>query len=128
MTATTVDHNLLYEDKSFWPMLLEMNNLQFVQVISYSIIWLLGTIGSLIVAYVILISKRSKKTSTITNIHLLNLALANMVYLQGIPFMINFLIRQEWPFSLLICKLYYVLSMINQYTGIFILAFLSLDR
>ena len=127
-TQQQTTDNANYGEKSFWTHLLEIGNLQFIQVVCYSIIWLLGTIGALLVAYVILISKQSKKSSTITNIHLLNLALANMVYLQGIPFMITFLIKQEWPFSLLLCKLYYVLSMINQYTGIFILAFLSLDR
>ena len=57
-----------------------LSNTKLIEIVVYMIIWLFGTIGTILVAYVVLTSRKIKST---TNTHLLNLALADLVYLQG---------------------------------------------
>lgn len=96
-----------------------------VQFGLYFIIWLVGSIGGLLVIYVIL---SNSKLRTITNIFLLNLAIADFIYLQGIPFYLTSLINREWIFSLFTCKIYWTFTGVNQFTAIFILTLLAYDR
>lgn len=57
-----------------------LSNSKLIEIIVYMIIWLFGTIGTVLVAYVVLTSRKFKSS---TNTHLLNLALADLIYLQG---------------------------------------------
>lgn len=92
----------------------------------YSMIWLIGTIGCLLVMFVIIINSKLNKYST--NIFLLNLAVADFVNLQGILFFITVLINQQWLFSVFTCKLFWTMVGVNQFTAVFILTLLAFDR
>lgn len=98
---------------------------RIVQIGIYIVIWLIGSIGGLLVIYVILFNNKLK---TITNTFLLNLAIADLIFLQGIPFYLTSLINKQWIFSLFMCKLFWTFTGVNQFTAIFILTLLAFDR
>ncbi|CAF1023113.1 unnamed protein product [Brachionus calyciflorus] len=98
---------------------------RYFQIGIYVIIWLIGSIGGFLVIYVILANNKLK---TITNTFLLNLAIADFIFLQGIPFYLTSLINREWIFSLFTCKLFWTFTGVNQFTAIFILTLLAFDR
>lgn len=100
-------------------------SIQKVQIIIYIFVWLVGSIGGMLVIYVILFNTSLK---TITNTFLLNLAIADLIFLQGIPFYLTNLVYREWIFSLFICKMYWTFTGVNQFTAIFILTLLAYDR
>ena len=58
----------------------DLSKSKLVEIVVYMVIWLFGTVGTLLVAYVVLTSRKFKSS---TNTHLLNLALADLIYLQG---------------------------------------------
>lgn len=96
-----------------------------LQIGIYIIIWLIGSVGGVLVIYVILFNNKLK---TITNTFLLNLAIADLIFLQGIPFYLTSLINRQWIFSLFTCKLFWTFTGVNQFTAIFILTLLAFDR
>ncbi|RNA23386.1 somatostatin receptor type 2-like [Brachionus plicatilis] len=96
-----------------------------VQIGVYIIIWFIGSVGGLLVIYVILFNNKLK---TITNTFLLNLAIADLIFLQGIPFYLTSLINRQWIFSLFMCKLFWTFTGVNQFTAVFILTLLAFDR
>lgn len=96
-----------------------------VQIIFYVFIYTIGTIGNLLVIYVILVNRKLK---TVTNMYLLNLAIADIIYLQGLPFSMVTLAKRKWIFKLSLCKIFWTMTGVNQFTGIFILTVLAFDR
>lgn len=98
---------------------------RILQIGIYIVIWLIGSIGGLLVIYVILFNHKLK---TITNTFLLNLAIADFIFLQGIPFYLTSLINRQWIFSLFMCKMFWTFTGVNQFTAIFILTLLAFDR
>ena len=86
---------------------------------------LIGLIGNLLVIYVVCNYKRLK---TVTNTYLLHLALSDLIFLSGIPFLVSSILTRSWRFGRLICKLFFLSQGVNQYTSILILALLSFDR
>lgn len=102
-----------------------LNAFQKLQLTLYLSIWVIGTVGCLLVMFVIVFSS---KLSTSTNVFLLNLAVADFVFLQGIPFLLTVLVNRQWLFSQLTCKLVWTMMGVNQYTAVFILTVLAFDR
>nr|QVK45658.1 G protein-coupled receptor [Proales similis] len=102
-----------------------LNWWQLTQLLLYSLIWVVGSLASIIVIYVILINPR---LNPITNKYLLNLSIADLIFLQGIPFYLISLVNGQWPFSAPACKLFFSLTGVNQFTVIFFLTMLAYDR
>jgi len=98
--------------------------LEFAKVL-YFIICLVGLCGNSLVIYVVL---RFSKMQTVTNMYIFNLALADDMFLIGLPFLIVTAIFKYWPFGNIMCKIYMTTTSVNQFTSSFLLTVMSADR
>lgn len=99
----------------------------FIQTLSIllTIVMMIGFAGNLLVIYVVCNYNRLK---TVTNTYLLHLAVSDLVFLSGVPFFISSVMTRSWIFGRFFCKFFFLSQGVNQYTSVFILTFLSLDR
>jgi hypothetical protein len=66
---------------------------------------------------------------TVTNLHIVNLAVGDECFLLiGIPFLINTMIRQSWPLVNIMCKAHMATTSISQFTRSIFLTIMSADR
>ncbi|EEB11235.1 class A rhodopsin-like G-protein coupled receptor GPRsms, putative, partial [Pediculus humanus corporis] len=93
--------------------------------IIYIIICVVGLLGNTLVIYVVL---RFSKMQTVTNIYIVNLALADECYLIGIPFLVATSILKSWKFGGYMCRLYMTTIGINQFTSSTFITIMSADR
>ncbi|XP_029453418.1 somatostatin receptor type 2 [Rhinatrema bivittatum] len=91
----------------------------------YFVVCIVGLGGNTLVIYVIL---RYAKMKTITNIYILNLAIADELFMLGLPFLAMQVALVHWPFGKAICRLITTVDGINQFTSIFCLTVMSIDR
>ncbi|XP_077988431.1 somatostatin receptor type 2-like [Glandiceps talaboti] len=91
----------------------------------YSCICVIGLIGNFLVIYVLI--RHSSKRS-IPNVFILNLAIADFLFMCTLPFQAHSLAKKEWIFGNAMCKLITGFDGMNQFTGIFILTAMSVDR
>ena len=123
MINYTLNNNLsIYTNNS---VIIETKLYIIIFSILLAIVMIIGVIGNLFVIYVVLNYNRLK---TVTNTYLLHLALSDLIFLSGIPFLISSLINRAWIFGRFICKLFFFTQGVNQYTSIIILALLAFDR
>lgn len=94
-------------------------------LILYSLVCLVGIFGNTLVIYVVL---RFSKMQTVTNIYLLNLAIADECFLIGIPFLLYTMRICSWRFGDYMCKAYMVSTSITQFTSSIFLLIMSADR
>ncbi|GCC25813.1 hypothetical protein chiPu_2000037 [Chiloscyllium punctatum] len=95
--------------------------IQFV----YALVCLVGLAGNAMVIFVIL---RYAKMKTATNIYLLNLALADELFMLSVPFVAAAAALDRWPFGPLMCRAVLSVDGLNQFTSVFGLTVLSADR
>uniref|UniRef100_UPI00358E7628 somatostatin receptor type 5-like n=1 Tax=Myxine glutinosa TaxID=7769 RepID=UPI00358E7628 len=86
---------------------------------------LVGLVGNMLVIYVVL---RYAKMKTVTNIYILNLAIADALFMIGLPFMAIQNAIFYWPFGFTMCRIVMAIDSINQFTSIFCLTAMSIDR
>ncbi|MCL4142740.1 UNVERIFIED_CONTAM: hypothetical protein GTU68_036509 [Idotea baltica] len=79
-------------------------------------------------ALVIFVVKSYSKMHTVTNFYILNLAMADTLYLFGLPFLLVTSQLGNWIFGNVVCKFYMVVSSLNQFTSCFFLSIMSADR
>ncbi|XP_026684278.1 somatostatin receptor type 5-like [Diaphorina citri] len=91
----------------------------------YLIICITGLLGNTLVIYVVL---RFSKMQTVTNMYIVNLAIADECFLIGIPFLMITMSISYWPFGDLMCKIYMTTTSINQFTSSIFLTIMSADR
>ncbi|NP_001033318.1 somatostatin receptor type 5 [Sus scrofa] len=91
----------------------------------YLLVCALGLGGNALVIYVVL---RHAKMKTVTNIYILNLAVADVLLMLGLPFVATQNALSYWPFGPVLCRLVMTLDGINQFTSIFCLTVMSVDR
>lgn len=91
----------------------------------YFVVCIVGLCGNTLVIYVIL---RYAKMKTITNIYILNLAIADELFMLGLPFLAMQVALVHWPFGKAICRVVMTVDGINQFTSIFCLTVMSIDR
>ncbi|XP_043926889.1 somatostatin receptor type 3 [Protopterus annectens] len=91
----------------------------------YLVVCVVGLSGNTLVIHVVL---RYCKTESVTNIYILNLALADELFMLGLPFLTVQNALSYWPFGSLMCRLVMTLDAINQFTSIFCLTVMSIDR
>ncbi|XP_046399005.1 somatostatin receptor type 5-like [Ischnura elegans] len=96
----------------------------FTQVL-YALVCIIGLGGNTLVIYVVL---RYSKMQTVTNMYIVNLAVADECFLIGIPFLLTTMNMQHWPFGDALCKLYMTTTSINQFTSSIFLTIMSADR
>ncbi|XP_002739034.1 somatostatin receptor type 2-like [Saccoglossus kowalevskii] len=93
--------------------------------ICYGIIFGCGFIGNLLV---ILVLTKYSSMKTLPNIYILNLSIADFLFMFTIPFLSYQFIANKWIFGAAMCKIVMAFDGMNQFTGVFLLTAMSLDR
>ncbi|XP_077195710.1 somatostatin receptor type 3 [Paroedura picta] len=91
----------------------------------YLIVCVVGLAGNSLVIYVVLCHSVSE---SVTNVYILNLALADELFMLGLPFLAAQNALSYWPFGSFMCRLVMAVDAINQFTSIFCLTVMSVDR
>ncbi|XP_062859388.1 somatostatin receptor type 2 isoform X2 [Trichomycterus rosablanca] len=91
----------------------------------YFVVCAVGLCGNALVIYVIL---RYAKMKTVTNIYILNLAVADVLCMLSLPFIAIQLALLRWPFGAAVCRVVLTMDSLNQFTSIFFLTVMSIDR
>uniref|UniRef100_A0A3B1KF49 Somatostatin receptor 2 n=1 Tax=Astyanax mexicanus TaxID=7994 RepID=A0A3B1KF49_ASTMX len=68
------------------------------------------------------------KMKMVTNIYILNLAVADVLFMLSLPFIAIQLALVHWPFGLALCRVVMTVDSLNQFTSIFCLMVMSIDR
>uniref|UniRef100_A0A3P8TP48 Somatostatin receptor 3 n=1 Tax=Amphiprion percula TaxID=161767 RepID=A0A3P8TP48_AMPPE len=91
----------------------------------YIIVCIIGLGGNTLVIHIVL---HYSKIESVTNIYILNLAIADELFMLGLPFLAVQNTLQSWPFGSFMCRLVMAVDSINQFTSIFCLTVMSIDR
>ncbi|XP_075996060.1 somatostatin receptor type 5-like [Genypterus blacodes] len=91
----------------------------------YVIVCVVGLVGNTLVIHVIV---NYTKNESVTNIYILNLAIADELFMLGLPFLAAQNALLSWPFGSLMCRVVMTVDAINQFTSIFCLTVMSVDR
>ncbi|XP_068931609.1 somatostatin receptor type 4 [Petaurus breviceps papuanus] len=91
----------------------------------YALVCLVGLVGNALVIFVIL---RYAKMKTATNIYLLNLAIADELFMLSVPFVASSAALRHWPFGSALCRTVLSVDGLNMFTSVFCLTVLSVDR
>lgn len=90
----------------------------------HSVICAVGLTGNAAVIYVIL---KAPKMKTVTNIFILNLAIADELFTLVLPINIDDYLLLQQPFGEFMCKLIISIDKYNTFSSIYFLAVLSID-
>ncbi|KAJ8001529.1 hypothetical protein DPEC_G00170430 [Dallia pectoralis] len=88
-------------------------------------VFVVGLVGNTLAIYVVL---RYTKMKTVTNIYIFNLAMADQLYILGLPFLTTQNVLSYWPFGKFLCRVLMTADSMNQFTSIFCLTVMSVDR
>uniref|UniRef100_A0A667Y647 Somatostatin receptor type 2-like n=1 Tax=Myripristis murdjan TaxID=586833 RepID=A0A667Y647_9TELE len=91
----------------------------------YLLVCVLGLAGNSLVIVAIL---KLDKMSSAATVYIFNLALADGLFMVGLPFIAMQNFQNRWEFGDLACKVVMVLDGINQFTSVFCLTVMSVDR
>uniref|UniRef100_A0A3Q2Z836 Somatostatin receptor 5 n=1 Tax=Hippocampus comes TaxID=109280 RepID=A0A3Q2Z836_HIPCM len=91
----------------------------------YAAVCAVGLAGNTLVIHVVVNHSRGPSA---TNIYILNLAVADELFMLGLPFLAAQNALLSWPFGSLLCRVVMTVDAINQFTSIFCLAVMSVDR
>uniref|UniRef100_A0A8C2F771 G-protein coupled receptors family 1 profile domain-containing protein n=1 Tax=Cyprinus carpio TaxID=7962 RepID=A0A8C2F771_CYPCA len=91
----------------------------------YLAVCIVGLAGNSLVIVTIL---KLDKMSSATTVYIFNLALADGLFMVGLPFIAIQNFQDQWIFGEAVCKLVMVLDGINQFTSVFCLTVMSVDR
>uniref|UniRef100_A0A3Q1GIV7 G-protein coupled receptors family 1 profile domain-containing protein n=1 Tax=Acanthochromis polyacanthus TaxID=80966 RepID=A0A3Q1GIV7_9TELE len=84
----------------------------------YGIVCIVGLVGNTLVIHVVV---NYTKNESVTNIYILNLAIADELFMLGLPFLAAQNALLSWPFGSLMCRVVMTVDAINQFTSIFCL-------
>ncbi|XP_015265510.1 PREDICTED: C-X-C chemokine receptor type 1 [Gekko japonicus] len=90
----------------------------------YVVVCLLSLVGNSLVVLVVTYNKGSR---SVTDMYLLHLAIADLLFALTLPFWAIYR-AHEWIFGNVMCKATSVLKEVNFYSGVLLLAFISIDR
>lgn len=91
----------------------------------YGILCTVGVIANGLVIYAVTVCKKKM----VSDIYVLNLAIADMLFLLVMPFNIHQLVRdRQWVFGNFMCKAVVVVDVSNQFTTVGIVTVLCIDR
>lgn len=96
-----------------------------VTAVIYITVFVVGLFGNTLAIYVL---ARYAKMKTVTNMYILNLALADELYILGIPFLCTQSVLSFWPYGEFLCKVYMTADAMSQFTSTFCLTLMSIDR
>ncbi|KAF5899805.1 C-C chemokine receptor type 4-like, partial [Clarias magur] len=101
----------------------EVHAVYFLPVL-YSLFFMVGFLGNMLVLWVIV---RGKLITNMTEIALLNLAIADLLLISSLPFLAHYA-RDTWIFGNVMCTLVLGVYYIGFYAGIFFIVLMSIDR
>ncbi|XP_062391758.1 somatostatin receptor type 5 [Sardina pilchardus] len=114
VSANVSDHSVPFQSSSS----------TVTAVISLTV-FLVGLTGNTLAIYVVL---RYAKMKTVTNIYIFNLAVADELYILGLPFLTTQNVLSYWPFGSFLCRVVMTADSLNQFTSVFCLTVMSIDR
>lgn len=91
----------------------------------YSVVFVIGLVGNILVVLVLMQYKRLK---SMTSIYLLNLAISDLIFLFTLPFWIDYKVKDDWIFGDAMCKLLSGFYFMGLYSEIFFIILLTIDR
>lgn len=126
-TTSIIDYarNVNQEDSLIQNCEADIPIVSLVNQILYSIVCIVGLLGNTLVIYVVL---RFSKMQTVTNMYIVNLAIADECFLIGIPFLVTTMSLRSWIFGKFMCTAYMTTTSINQFTSSIFLFIMSADR
>lgn len=120
MTSSQPSYNTNSQAEDYQPL-----SFCVVTAVIYTVVFIVGFLGNTLVIYVVV---RYAKMKTVTNIYILNLALADELYILGIPFLATNSVLSYWPYGEFFCKVCMTADAISQFTSTFCLTVMSIDR
>uniref|UniRef100_A0A4X1UKY1 C-X-C chemokine receptor type 2 n=1 Tax=Sus scrofa TaxID=9823 RepID=A0A4X1UKY1_PIG len=97
---------------------------KYAVVVIYALVFLLSLLGNSLVMLVILYSRVGR---SVTDVYLLNLAMADLLFALTLPIWATSKAK-GWIFGTPLCKVVSLLKEVNFYSGILLLACISVDR
>ncbi|XP_004580847.1 neuropeptides B/W receptor type 1 [Ochotona princeps] len=91
----------------------------------YALICAVGLVGNSAVLFVLL---RAPRMKTVTNLFILNLAIADELFTLVLPINIADFLLSRWPFGELMCKLIVAIDQYNTFSSLYFLTVMSADR
>lgn len=91
----------------------------------FCMIFLLGAVGNLLVVWIY--TRVRQRLKTMTDVYLLNLAVADLLFLCTLPMWAVDAIK-GWAFGVALCKMVYALYKINFFSSMLLLTCISIDR
>ncbi|XP_030631397.1 somatostatin receptor type 2 [Chanos chanos] len=122
--ASVVDTDDSFMDEDLF-MQRQFDAFSVTMAVLYLVVCVVGLGGNSLVIITIL---KLDKMSSATTVYIFNLALADGLFMIGLPFIAIQNFQNHWPFGDLTCKLVMVLDGINQFTSVFCLTVMSVDR
>ncbi|KAM7104122.1 C-X-C chemokine receptor type 2-like isoform 1-T1 [Molossus nigricans] len=122
-----------YENYSYNPDIFEnsapcrpesLDTNKYAVVVIYVLVFLLSLLGNSLVMLVVLYSRVSR---SVTDVYLLNLAMADLLFALTLPIWAASKAK-GWIFGTALCKVVSLLKEVNFYSGILLLACISVDR
>ncbi|KAF7707990.1 C-C chemokine receptor type 5-like isoform X1 [Silurus meridionalis] len=105
------------------PCSFQSNSNLFLPVL-YSVFFVVGLLGNLLVLWVIL---KGAQLKSMTDVSLLNLAIADLLLIFTLPFLAHYA-RGNWVFGNGMCTLVLSVYHVGFYSGIFFIVLMSIDR
>ncbi|KAF5899804.1 C-C chemokine receptor type 4-like, partial [Clarias magur] len=90
----------------------------------YSLFFVVGFLGNMLVLWVML---KDAQLKTMTDVSLLNLAIADLLLIFTLPFLAHYA-RDTWVFGNTMCTLVLGVYYIGFYAGIFFIVLMSINR
>ncbi|XP_056142331.1 chemerin-like receptor 1 [Lampris incognitus] len=107
------------------PLAISLVFFKIIPLVSYCVIFVVGTIGNGLVIYVT--GVRMKRT--VNSVWFLNLALADFLFTAFLIFQIIYVSKNyHWPFGDAMCKLGVLVGALNMFASVFLLTAISVDR
>ncbi|XP_029468821.1 chemokine-like receptor 1 [Rhinatrema bivittatum] len=98
--------------------------LEYTSIILSIITVAVGLVGNTLVICIVGFKMKGVKAG----VWVLNLAVADFIFLLCLPFAVISWYLGSWPFGVYSCKSFYFISTVNMYVSIFILTALTIDR
>lgn len=118
------DYNETFEDESFF-FGDKIDGFGITMAVLYLVVCVLGLAGNALVVVAML---KLDKLSSSTTVYIFNLALADGLFMVGLPFIASQNFQNRWTLGDAACKAVMILDGINQFTSIFCLTAMSVDR
>ncbi|XP_002741730.1 somatostatin receptor type 2-like [Saccoglossus kowalevskii] len=93
--------------------------------IVYGCICILGILGNLLVIFV---TVRYKSTGSVPSVYVLNLAAADLLFMIALAFLAYQHAFHEWTIGPIVCKIVIAFDGLNQFTSVYTLTLMSIDR